>query len=762
MKRIAALLLCLVLSARVAAMESFVARDIRVQGLQRISPGTVFNYLPIKVGDTVDDQSAQDAIRALFKTGFFSDVRLERDGNVLIVRVTERPSIDSIKIKGTHVIEEDTLKKSLKEIGLVEGRVFNSSVLDRLEQELKQQYFNRGYYAIKVKPTIKTLLRNRVAIKIDVDEGPVAKIRAIDIVGNHVFSDTTLRKQFTLSTPTLFSFISKNDQYSKQKLAGDLETLQSFYQNRGYLQFNIESTQVSITPDKTGIYITINVHEGKRYTVSRYSLTGKLILPEAQLRKLIDIKPGDVFSRQKVTEATKAISDRLGDEGYAFAQVNVLPDIDKARRKVAFTFYVDPGQRVYVRRINFFGNNVTRDEVLRREMRQFEGSWYSAEKIRRSVERLRRLGFFEDVTVDTPRVPGRPDQVDVNITVKEMSTGTLMAGIGYSGAYGILLNGSVSFRNLFGTGKELSAGIDTSRATQYLNLNYVNPYYTKDGISRGFNVFSQRTNAAYAHLAAYNSKTAGAGVFYGIPISEERTINAGLAYERIALSIDPTVSSRTAQDFVSQYGADNNAIKGTLGWTYDSLDSPLFPTRGWLHRVSAEVGLPGGSLEYYRLTYLSGYYYPLSNRTTLKLRGEADYGSGYGRLKALPFFKNFYAGGSTTVRGYRVYSLGPKDALYTDQPIGGNKRVLASAEVLFPMPGASDSKSMRLSVFTDAGMVYGPGQGVDLKQMRYSAGVAFNWFSPIGPLVLSYGQPLNAQQGDRVERLQFSMGTMFQ
>lgn len=762
MKRIAALLLCLVLSARVAAMESFVANDIRVQGLQRISPGTVFNYLPIKVGDTVDDQSAQDAIRALFKTGFFSDVRLERDGDVLIVRVTERPSIDSIKIKGTHVIEEDTLKKSLKEIGLVEGRVFNNSVLDRLEQDLKQQYFNRGYYAVKVKPTVKTLPRNRVAIEIDVDEGPVAKIRAIDIVGNHVFSDTTLRKQFTLSTPTLFSFISKNDQYSRQKLTGDLETLRSFYLNRGYLEFDIESTQVSITPDKTGIYITINVHEGKRYTVSRYSLTGKLILPEATLRKLIDIKPGDVFSRQKVTEAIKAISDRLGDEGYAFAQVNVLPDTDKAHQKVAFTFYVDPGSRVYVRRINFFGNNVTRDEVLRREMRQFEGSWYSAEKIRRSVERLRRLGFFEDVTVDTPRVPGRPDQVDVNITVKEMSTGTLMAGIGYSDAEGILLNGSVSFRNLFGTGKELSAAIDTSRATQNININYVNPYYTKDGISRGFNVFSQRIDAANANLAAYNSKTAGAGVFYGIPISEERTINVGLAYERIALSIDPTVSSQTAQDFVSQYGADNNAIKGTLGWTYDSLDSPLFPTHGWLHRVSAEVGLPGGSLEYYRLTYLSGYYYPLSKRTTLKLRGEADYGNGYGRLKVLPFFKNFYAGGSTTVRGYRANSLGPQDPLYTDQPIGGNKRVLASAEVLFPMPGASDSKSMRLSVFSDAGMVYGPGQGVDLKQMRYSAGVAFNWFSPIGPLVLSYGQPLNAKAGDRVERLQFSIGTLFQ
>lgn len=761
MPRLLALAFVGLFSAHVfAAIDPFVIKDIRVEGLQRISAGTVFNYLPVKVGETLTEDKAQEAIRALFKTGFFSDVRIERQDNVLVVHVKERPSIDSIKITGVKEIEDEELKKSLRGVGLAEGRVFNSAVLDRVEQELKRQYFSRGYYAVSVKPTVTPLERNRVAIEIAVAEGPIAKIGEINIVGNKRFTDKELRKQFTLSPPTLFSFFTKKDQYSRQKLASDLEGLRSFYQNQGYLEFNIESTQVSISPDKRWIYVTVNIQEGEKYTVSGYKVAGKLPVEEEALRKQITVQPGSAFSRQAVTESTSNIVERLGNDGFAFANVNVVPDIDKEKRQVALTFFVDPGQRVYVRRISFFGNVVTRDEVLRRELRQFEGAWYSAEKIKRSVARLRRLGFFEEVTVDTAPVPGSPDQVDVNVTVKETNTGSVLAGVGYSDIEGVILNASVSLKNLLGTGKELSASVDTSQANRNFNLTYVNPYYTLDGISRGFNLYSSGVNAAQARTAAYNSQTYGGSVFFGIPIAEERTVNLGLGYESVQLEVNPS-TAQVAQDFVARYGDTNAAFRGTLAWTYDTLDNPLFPREGVLHRASAEVALPGGDLEYYRLNFLAMLYYPISPRLTWRARGEVGYGDGYGDTEALPFYKNFYAGGASTVRGFRGRSLGPRDALYTDDPIGGSKRVLANTEIQFPVPGVTDGKSMRLSLFLDAGMVYGPNEDVDLGEVRYSTGLAFNWFSPIAPLSLSFGVPLNAQEGDKIERIQFTLGTFF-
>jgi outer membrane protein insertion porin family len=764
MRRITTVLLAWLLPVSlVQAIENFTVKDIRVEGLQRIAPGTVFNYLPVKVGDTLSEASARDAIQALFKTGFFQDVRLERSGNILIVHVTERPSIDSVKITGTKEIDEKTLLKSLKELGLAEGRVFNQSLLDKVEQELKRQYFSLGRYSVAVKTTVTPLARNRVDIRIEVSEGEVAKIRAINIVGNHVFDDDTLLKTFTLSTPTLFSFLTKHDQYSKQQLAADLESLRNFYQNQGYLDFAVDSTQVSITPDKRDIYVTVNITEGRKYTVTDVKLAGKFIVPEAELQKLISIKSGDVFSRQEVTDSSKRISDRLGNEGYAFANVNPVPDIDRDKSTVSFTIFVDPGNRVYVRRINFYGNLATNDAVLRREMRQMEGAWFSTEKVQRSRTRLMRLGFFDEVNIETPAVPGSPDQVDINVTVKERMVNNFMAGVGYSDVDKVLVNASVNFKNLLGTGKELTLSGDTSSINRHINLSYVNPYYTENGISRTLSLYSTRTDAAAANIAAYTTDTRGANVGYGIPISENHTISAGFGYENVVVKLAATNPALVAQDFISKYGDTNSAITMNLGWARDTLNDPLMPTEGTLQRFSLFASVPGSELEYYQMSFSAGAYIPLSKSFTFKIKGGVDYGDGYGSTSDLPFYKNYFAGGSSSVRGYRARSLGPKDVGGPDPTlaIGGNKRVLGNTEILFPFPGMADNKSMRLSVFMDTGMVYSKDEVVDLSTMRYSAGVAFNWFSPIGPISISLATALNKQPGDQTEAVQFTLGQAF-
>lgn len=745
------------------AADSFVIRDIRVEGLQRIAAGTVFNYLPVKIGDTVTDRDTQEALRALFKTGFFRDVRLERQGDVLIVSVIERPSIASISIRGTDEFSEEDLKKALKEIGLAEGRVFNKSIMDRVEQEMRQQYFSRGFYAVTIKPTVTPLERNRVGIQFDVAEGKPARIREINLVGNSIYPDKKLLDLFILGPAPWYAFFSSADQYSKQKLSGDLETLRNYYQDQGYLEFNVDSTQVSITPDKENIYITINVTEGKKYTFTGFKLAGTFVVPEKELEELIAIKPGNTFSRKLLTESTKKVSDRLANEGYAFANVNAIPEINKETSEVFFTFFVDPGRRVYVRRVNFSGNIATTDEVLRREMRQLEGAWYAADKIQRSRVRLQRLGFFDDVNVETPAVAESPDQVDVNVAVKERHTGNLLLGVGYSDAYGVLLNASITQSNLFGTGKELSVSIDNTRGTSNFNVRYVNPYHTPDGISRGFNVYTSSTNTSRfrVNTAAYDTKTTGAGVFYGIPLSEVNTVNVGADIEQIQIT---TVSNtaQVARDFVAKYGASNNLIVANAGWARDTLDSTLLPTSGLIQRVSGEMSVPGSDLQYYKLNYLHGYYWPWGTRTSFRLKGEAGYGQGYGSTGELPFFKNYFAGGSGTLRGFRSLSLGPKDALYPDSPIGGSKRVLGNAELFFPVPGASrDNKAMRMSWFVDSGMVYGESEKLNLSQLRYSTGLAFNWFSPVGPLSFSYGLPLRKKVEDKTEAFQFTLGVPF-
>ena len=739
-------------------MEPFVVKDIRVEGLQRITAGTVFNYLPVKVGDTLTDKKSEDAVRDLFKTGFFRDVQLKRDKDVLIVTVVERPSIAGIKITGSKELSEENLKKGLKEIGMAEGRVFNKSLLDRVEQEIRQQYFARGYYAVVIRTTVTPLERNRVDINIELQEGKVARIREINIVGNHVFSEKALLKLFTLGPKPWYAFFSDRDKYSKQKLAADLERLRNHYQDQGYLEFNIDSTQVSITPDKEKIYITVNITEGKKFTVTGYKLSGTFVVPEKELTDLVRIKPGDVFSRKQVTEATKRMTDRLANDGYAFANVNAIPDVNKKKSQVSFTFFVDPGRRVYVRRINFSGNVATRDEVLRREMRQLEGAWYNAAKIERSRVRLQRLGFFDDVNVETPAVPGVADQVDVNVNVKERPTGNLLLGVGYSDTDGLLLNASVSQNNLFGTGKRLSVNFDNSRSTTNYSINFLNPYYTKDGISRGFNIYSSKVDAAAANTASYTADTKGVGVNFGIPLSEDNTIHLGTDIENVVLHTN-SGSAQVAQDFVAQYGDSNTNLKATLGWSHDTLNSALLPSSGTVQNISMEISVPGSDLDYYKLSYLASHFWPLSARYTFKARGELGYGNGYGSTDALPFYKNFFAGGTGTVRGYKSRSLGPRDTRPPNDPIGGNKRVLGNLELLFPLPGSStDNKSMRLSVFVDTGMVYGPGQSVDLNQLRYSSGLAFNWFSPVGPLSFSYAVPLNSKPGDQTEAFQFTLG----
>lgn len=762
MKRILAVLFLAVSCVFPAnAAESFVIRDIRVEGLQRISAGTVFNYLPVKVGDTVTERDTQEALRALFKTGFFRDARLERQGDVLIVSVAERPSIADIRITGTDEFSEEDLKKALKEIGLAEGRVFNRSLMDRVEQEMRQQYFARGFYAVTIKPTVTPLERNRVGIRFDVIEGKPARIREINLIGNQSFPDKKLLDLFALGPAPWYAFFTSADQYSRQKLSADLEALRNFYQDQGYLGFNIDSTQVSITPDKENIYITINIAEGKKYTFTGFKLAGTFVVPEKELEKLVTVKPGSTFSRKGVTESTKAIIDRLANDGYAFANVNAAPDIDKEKSEVFFTFFVDPGRRVYVRRVGFSGNIATRDEVLRREMRQLEGGWYAADKIQRSRVRLQRLGFFDDVNVETPAVPDSPDQVDVNVAVKERHTGNLLVGVGYSNADGVLLNASITQSNLFGTGKELSFSIDNSRSTTNFNVRYLNPYHTPDGISRGFSLFNSKVDASRANTAAYDVQTTGAGVFYGIPLTELTSINLGMDVEQITIKTGSD-TAQVAQDFVSRHGNTNNLLVGNVGWASDSLDSTLLPTSGVIQRVNGEVGVPGSDLEYYKINYLLGRYWPVGTRSSLRLKGEIGYGEGFGSTNELPFFKNYFAGGSNTIRGFKSRSLGPRDARYPDDPIGGNKRVLANAELFFPVPGSSrDNKAMRMSWFVDSGMVWGESQKIELAELRYSTGLSFNWFSPVGPLSFSYGIPLRKKTEDKTEGFQFTLGVPF-
>lgn len=768
-KKLAGLILLLCISsvyiAPVWAIEPFTVKDVRVEGIQRTEAGTVFSYLPVKVGDTMANEQAAAAIHALYATGFFKDVRLKVEWNpsamprtgVLIVQVQERPSIASIEVNGVKDFPKEQLKESMKYAGLAEARIFDKGALDKATQELKRQYVARGKYAVKVATTVTELERNRVSIVFNVVEGEVSKIKQINLIGNHAYKESELLDLMKLGTPGWFAWFSSNDQYSKQKLSADLEALRSFYMDSGYLEFNIDSTQVSITSDKKDIYITINFTEGEKYTVAKVSVSGDTLIPKAEIEKLVQVKAGDTFSRKAMTETSKKIGERLGQEGYAFANVNAIPEIDKDKHEASFNFVVDPGQRVYIHRINVAGNNKTRDEVIRREFRQTESEWFDVEKIKKSKQRVDKLDFFSEVNIETPPVQGAADQVDVNVSVKEKSTGNVSVGAGFSSGEGLVLTGGVTQANLFGTGNHLSTQINTGKINQVYSVSYTNPYYTDDGVSRGFDIYKRNTDSQSTAISQYSSHTLGGGVRFGVPIAENDTISYGLAVERTQLGLFPTSPARLI-DYVNAFGTTNSNLLGTIGWGRDSLDSVIYTTEGTMQRAFAEIALPVFDMRYYKLNYQHQWFHPLSKDVTLLLHGEAGIAGGYGG-KQLPFFKNFYAGGPGSVRGYDANSLGPRDA--SNAVLGGPRRVLGGAELLLPFPGTGNEKSVRLSGFVDAGAVYGPGDVPGSAGLRYSTGVAVTWISPVGPLKFSYAVPIGKQPMDKLQRFQFTLGSVF-
>jgi len=747
------------------AAEVFQISDIRVEGLQRIAPGTVFNYLPVQVGDTVGDGVTGGIIRSLYQTGFFEDVRVERDGNVLVLWVRERPAIAQIDITGNRDIDTKALTAALADIGLKEGRVFDRSVLDRIEQELERQYFSRGKYGVLIQSTVSPLERNRVAIRIAITEGLTARIKQINIIGSEAFSEKELLKQFELGPTRWSSFYSKNDQYSKQKLAGDLESLRSFYLDRGFIKFDILSTQVSISPNKKDIYVTVVIKEGDPFRISDITLAGQPSIPATELFPLIHLKRGDYFSRRATTESSERISNLLGDRGYAFANVNSIPEIDEEAKEVAVTFFIDPGQRVYVRRVNMKGNTRTRDEVLRREMRQLESAWFSAELVRKSRERLMRLGYFEDVSIETPAVPGSTDQVDVDVTVVERPAGNLAAGVGFSQSQGVLLNASVTQNNFLGTGKRVSLGLNTSRATQLYQISYTNPFYTVDGISRGFTMSYRETDFDELIGADYTTDVGVLGMNFGLPISETSRAGLGVRYQYTNFKAG---FSQLAQEFVEENGDVFNDFILTASYTSDTRDTAVFPTRGGLRALRADLAVPGSDLQYYKLTYQEQLYVPLTTRFVVSLSGDIGYGEGYGDTDSLPFFENYYAGGPRSVRGFIANSLGPREVA-TDDPVGGNLRMVGSLELFAPAPvGGTFEKTLRLGAFLDFGSVWETDAsdlidptGFEIGDLRYSTGLSATWLSPIGALSVSLAFPLNEKDGDDTQAFQFGIGQTF-
>ncbi|THF66217.1 outer membrane protein assembly factor BamA [Pseudothauera nasutitermitis] len=778
-KLLSGLMVALFASAPAMAFEPFVVKDIRVEGIQRTEAGTVFNYLPVRVGDTFTEEQAAEAIRALFATGFFRDVRIEVENEVLVVFIDERPAIAQIDFVGVKEFDKEALKKGLREVGLAEARIFDRSLVERAEQELKRQYLSRGKYSAVITTTVTPLERNRVAVNFTVDEGEVAKIRQINIIGASAFKESDLIDLLQLRTPGWLTWYTKNDQYSRQKLSADLETLRSHYMDRGYLDFNIDSTQVSITPDKRDIYITISISEGEKYTVSSVRYTGDLVLDEEAYRKATQIHPGEVFSRERLTETTKAITDLLGNEGYAFANVNAAPEVDKEKREVAFTIIVDPGRRVYVRRINVGGNTKTRDEVVRREMRQMEGAWYDAEAINRSRTRVDRLGFFDEVNVETPPVPGTTDQVDVDFTVKERATGNLMLGAGFSSSERISLQASISQQNMFGSGNAVTFGINTSKTGRTYALSFTDPYYTVDGVSLGWDVYHRTYDAtdAYYSISPYKTVSTGVGMRLGFPISEDDTVNVGVGVDRTEVttfgSNSTYPSSLQYRRFAQQNGCTNaitddckftaNSLTLTAGWASDKRDSFLYPRQGVYQNLYAELATPIGDLSYVKAGYQYQHWFPIGRDYALMLNGEVGWAKGL-RGKEMPFYKNFYVGGLGSVRGFEQSSLGPKDE--NGDSMGGTRKVVGNAEFYFPLPGSGTDRSFRMSVFLDAGYVWGEDlqgrqQKLNFSDLRYSTGLAFSWNSPIGPLKFGLGFPLKKDSDDEIQRFQFQLGSMF-
>lgn len=744
------------------AVTPFVVRDIRVEGLQRVEPGTVFASLPFRLGETYSDDKGTAAIRALFALGLFKDVRLEIDGGTVVVVVEERPTVAAVDFVGTREFEKDVLKKALREIGLYDGQPFDRALADKAEQELKRQYVNRSLYGAQVETTVTPIDRNRVNLSFNVTEGQVAKIKELRIVGARAFSESTLRDQFDLNTGSWLSWYTKSDRYSRVKLNADIETLRSFYLSRGYLDFRIDSTQVAISPDKQQISITVNIYEGERFLVSGVKLEGNYLGREEEFKSLVTIRPGEPYNADQVAATTKAFTDYFGRFGFAFARVEAVPQIDRTNNRVAFVLQAEPSRRAYVRRINVAGNTRTRDVVVRREFRQLESSWYDSDRIRLSRERVDRLGYFTAVDVETEDVPGTPDQVDLTFTVAEKPTGNLQIGAGFSSVDRLSLMASIRQANIFGTGNYLGLDINTSKINQQAVISTVDPYFTPDGVSRAIDLYSRTNRPFLGQNTQYVLRTQGAAVRFGVPFTEVDTVFFGAAVEN--WDVDPGNNLGLLR-FVNQLGSrTSQSFPLTLGWQRDQRDSALVPTRGLYQRAFGDWGA-AGDIRYLRSTYQIQRYVPLSKQFTVGLNSEIGWGQGLSG-KEFPVIKNFYSGGLGSVRGFAQGSLGPRytdpnTGLSTRVPTGGAKRLTLNAELITPFPGAGNDRTLRMFGFVDAGNVFAESDPYRLQDLRVSTGLGVSWISPVGPLRLAFATPVRKGPDDRIQRMQFQIGTAF-
>lgn len=776
----------------------FTVGDIKIEGLQRISEGTVFNYLPVNIGDRLDQRRIEESLAALYATGFFRDVELRRDGGTLLVVVQERPSIESFTIEGNKDIKTEDLEKSLRNVGLARGKTFNQSTLDEVERFLTDQYYSRGKYGVRVATKVEELPDNRVKIAIDIAEGKRSKIRQINIVGNEAFEDEELIDQFKLGTPNWLSWYKQDDRYSREELSGDIETLRSWYLDRGYANFDVESTQVAISPDKEDMFITLNVKEGDVYRVSEVKIAGNLVVPEEELRGLVLVRPGDVFSRKMITSTTELMALRLGADGYAFAKIDPVPQPNPETKEISLTFLVDPGNRAYVRRINFNGTTGINDEVMRREMRQMEGGYLSNSAVERSKQRLQRLPYVEKVEVETTPVPGTPDLVDVDFEVKEGLPGQFSGGIGYSESQSILLNGSFVHSNFMGTGNRVAAEVNGGQYSKVFSLSHTDPYTTVDGVSRTLSATYRSLSQFTSSSSDFETETGTLAVDYGWPISEFQSLRVGLALQRSDLFTDPNSSAKEAVDWVrgngdtytqtlnsgvppiayTFYGTKFDTVELSLGWGYDSRNRAIFATRGSRHRVNLGYTVPGSDVEFATINYDYLQFVPITRQFTLMINTEIGYGTELGDTTALPPYRQFYSGGPDSVRGYRESRLGPKDSF--GNPYGGNLKIASQVELLLPIP-AKWANTARFSAFFDIGNVFSTSDiafvGKDgvtpveyefaFDKLRYSTGLAVQWLAPLGVFRFSYAVPLNDEKGndvvygDETEGFQFSIGQAF-
>ena len=741
------------------ASGSFRISNIELKGLQRISPNTVFSYLPVHVGEVFNVRETPKVIQALYATGFFDQISLYRQGDLLIVELHERPAINDIKIRGNHLIKTKRLKQALQQAGIVKGQVYKPDVLAELKNQLLDQYYARGKYNVKVDVRIQRLPRNRVNIDIHIIEGKTATVKQVVIVGNQAYPENKLRGLLDIGPKPWWAFWSNRNQYSQARVAQAMNQLADFYLNHGYLNYALNSYQTALTPTHRQAYVTFNIQEGSQYKIGEVSLQGRLLYPRAELEKLLQVKPGQVFSRKNVIDSIKALQNRYGDDGYAFANINPIPQVDKATKTVNLTFFIDPGRRYYVREIRFFGNHATSGNVFRREMRQLEGALYSTKLIALSKQRLQRLPFVESVNIDTRRVPGTNNQVDLDVHLKDRLASSFSASIGYSQFEGVIFSTGVTSSNFMGTGNAASVNINTSKINTLYSLNYTNPYYTINGVSRTISLYYQRTNTSKVDIVNYSANRLGLSMSYGIPLTEYDTLNAGFGFQDLKVT-EGSTPSQTVSTFIAQHGTRYKLFNLSAGITHDTRNRTIFPTSGNYQGLNLFLVTPGSTVKYYKLGYFNQEYVPLTRSLTAKFSGSIDYGSGYGGISSLPFFDRYYAGGMTSVAGFKTSTLGPLDPL-TGQPVGGDFKTIARASLLFPVPFLGHANSIRMSAFVDTGNVFASYHDFKASALRSSAGIALEWLSPIGPLSFSLAKPFNVKPTDQTQVFQFNIGTYF-